>query len=193
MDFNELVSDFATRYGVEGLSANDGAAVLEIDLGEITEPLVACPNDPDDVKPLSAVAGAEIDAVFIGSCMTHLSHLRRVARLLNGAPYAESRFWIAPATRMDRQAMLDEGNFGVFAQSGCRVETPGCSLCMGNQARVKPESVVMSTSTRNFDNRLGDNTRVYLASAELTAISGILGKIPTTAEYMQWITEKLRV
>lgn len=180
----------------ELLARDEGAeysAVLEIDLGEITEPLVACPNDPDDVKPLSQVAGAEIDEVFIGSCMTHLSHLRRVARLMNGAPYAESRFWIAPATRMDRQTMLDEGGFGIFAQSGCRLETPGCSLCMGNQARVKPESVVMSTSTRNFDNRLGDNTRVYLASAELTAISGMLGKIPTTAEYMQWIKEKLRV
>ena len=169
------------------------AATLDIDLGEITEPLLACPNDPDDVRPLSSVAGTAVDEVFIGSCMTHLSHLRRVARLLNGAPYAQSRFWIAPATRMDRQAMLDEGNFGVFAQSGCRLETPGCSLCMGNQARVRPGTVVMSTSTRNFDNRLGDNTQVYLASSELTAITGILGKIPTPAEYMQWINDKLRV
>ncbi len=169
------------------------AAVLEIDLDQITEPLVACPNDPDDVRPLSAIAGAAIDEVFIGSCMTHLSHLKRVARLMNGADYAASRVWIAPSTRMDEQAMQDEGGFSTFGQVGCRLETPGCSLCMGNQARVKPGAVVMSTSTRNFDNRLGDGSQVYLASSELTAITGLTGKIPTPAEYMQWISDKLHV
>lgn len=168
------------------------AAVLEIDLDQITEPLIACPNDPDDVKPLSAVAGAAIDEVFIGSCMTHLSHLQRVARLMQGANYAASRVWIAPSTRMDEQAMQEEGGFSTFGQVGCRLETPGCSLCMGNQARVKPGAVVMSTSTRNFDNRLGDGSQVYLASSELTAITGLLGKIPTHAEYMEWINDKLQ-
>lgn len=168
-------------------------AVLDIDVDEITEPLLACPNDPDDVRPLSAVAGTAIDEVFIGSCMTHLSHLRRVARLLRGAPYAVSRMWIAPSTRMDAKAIQEEGSLSIFAASGARLETPGCSLCMGNQARVRPGATVMSTSTRNFDNRLGDNSQVYLASSELTAISGLLGKIPTHAEYMQWIDGKLRV
>ncbi|MDO5675431.1 MAG: bifunctional aconitate hydratase 2/2-methylisocitrate dehydratase [bacterium] len=168
------------------------AAVLEIDLAELTEPLVACPNDPDDVRPLSAVAGAAIDEVFIGSCMTHLSHLKRVARLMDGASYAACRVWIAPSTRMDEKAMQEEGGFSIFGQVGCRLETPGCSLCMGNQARVKPGATVMSTSTRNFDNRLGDGSQVYLASSELTAITGLLGKIPTPDEYMEWINDKLQ-
>ena len=170
----------------------DYAAILDIDLSEITEPLVACPNDPDDVRPLSAVAGATIDEVFIGSCMTHLSHLRRVSRLMQGAPYAHSRVWVAPSTRMDAQQIQAEGGFSVFAQVGCRLETPGCSLCMGNQARVRPGATVMSTSTRNFDNRLGDNAQVYLASSELTAITGLLARIPSPAEYMQWINDKLQ-
>lgn len=168
------------------------AAVLEIDLNELTEPLVACPNDPDDVRPLSAVAGAAIDEIFIGSCMTHLSHLRRVARLMNGASYANSRVWIAPSTRMDEKSIQEEGSFSIFGQAGCRLETPGCSLCMGNQARVKPGAIVMSTSTRNFDNRLGDGSQVYLGSSELTAITGLLGKIPTPGEYMKWINDKLQ-
>ena len=167
------------------------AAVIEIDLAEITEPLLACPNDPDDVKPLSEVAGTAVQEVFIGSCMTHLSHLRNVAKLFTGASYAKSRVWVAPSTRMDRQTIQDEGSLGIFGPLGCRLETPGCSLCMGNQARVMPETTVISTSTRNFDNRMGDNTKVFLGSSELAAITGLLGKLPTVAEYMQMFKEKL--
>ena len=176
------------------LQRDEGAeylAKIEIDLNTITEPLLACPNDPDDVRPLSEVAGSPIDEAFIGSCMTHLSHLRRAAKLVAGEAYAESRMWVAPSTRMDQQVVMDEGNFSTFSQVGCRIEIPGCSLCMGNQARVKPGARVISTSTRNFDNRLGDNSQVFLASTELTVISGLLGKIPTHKEYMQWINTKL--
>ncbi len=165
-------------------------AVLEIDLAAITEPLLACPNDPDDVRPLSEVAGTAIDEAFIGSCMTHLSHLRAAARLLRDEPYAVSRLWIAPSTRMDRDLVQREGGLSVFAQVGARVEIPGCSLCMGNQARVRPGAVVMSTSTRNFDNRLGDGARVYLGSTEVTAISALLGKLPTPAEYFAFLERK---
>lgn len=167
-------------------------AVLEIDLASITEPLLACPNDPDDVRPLSEVAGTAIDESFIGSCMTHLSHLRAAARLLRDEPYAISRLWIAPSTRMDRDLVQREGGLSVFAQVGARVEIPGCSLCMGNQARVRPGAVVMSTSTRNFDNRLGDGARVYLGSTEVTAISALLGKLPTPAEYFAFLERKER-
>jgi aconitate hydratase 2/2-methylisocitrate dehydratase len=156
--------------------------VIEIDLADITEPILACPNDPDDVRVLSEVAGTVIDEAFIGSCMTHLSHLRAAARLLEDG-YAESRIWLAPSTRLDRDTIKREGSMSVFAQAGCRVEIPGCSLCMGNQARVRPGSTVISTSTRNFDNRLGDGTKVFLASTELTAISGMLGRIPGVEEY----------
>ena len=175
------------------LRADDKArykAVLEIDLAAISEPLLACPNDPDDVRPLSEVAGAVIDEAFIGSCMTHLSHLRNAARLLRGEPYAVSRLWIAPATRMDRDAIQREGGLSVFAQVGGRVEMPGCSLCMGNQARVRPGATVMSTSTRNFDNRLGDGARVYLGSTELTALAALQGHLPMPAEYFQFLERK---
>ncbi len=165
-------------------------AVLEINLAEIAEPLLACPNDPDDVRPLSEVAGAIIDEAFIGSCMTHLSHLRRAARLLVDEPYAVSRLWIAPATRMDRDAIQREGGLSVFAQVGGRVEIPGCSLCMGNQARVRPGATVMSTSTRNFDNRLGDGARVYLGSTELTAMTALKGALPTVDEYFAFLARK---
>lgn len=165
-------------------------AVLEIDLAAITEPLLACPNDPDDVRALSQVAGTAIDEAFIGSCMTHLSHLQAAARLLRDEPYAVSRLWIAPSTRMDRDAIQREGGLSVFAQVGGRVEIPGCSLCMGNQARVRPGAVVMSTSTRNFDNRLGDGARVYLGSTELAAITALLGKLPTTSEYFAFLERK---
>jgi aconitate hydratase 2/2-methylisocitrate dehydratase len=165
-------------------------AVLEIDLDTITEPILAVPNDPDDVRPLSAVAGVSIDEAFIGSCMTHLSHLRVASRLLEGEGYAESRMWLAPSTRMDRDAISDEGGLSIFGQVGCRVEIPGCSLCMGNQGRVKPGATVISTSTRNFDNRLGDGAQVYLASTELTAISGLLGRIPSTDEYFDFLARK---
>ncbi|MBW1635571.1 MAG: bifunctional aconitate hydratase 2/2-methylisocitrate dehydratase [Deltaproteobacteria bacterium] len=162
----------------------DYRAVLEIDLAGITEPVLACPNDPDDVKVLSEVAGTAVDEAFIGSCMTHLSHLRAAAGLMADG-YAESRVWIAPSTRLDRDIIRREGGMSVFAGAGCRVEIPGCSLCMGNQARVRPGSTVISTSTRNFDNRLGDGTRVFLASTELTAISGMLGRIPAVEEYFE--------
>ena len=166
------------------------AAVLEIDLAAITEPLLACPNDPDDVRPLSAVAGDKIDEAFIGSCMVHLDHLRKVAGLLAGKNYAESRLWLAPPTRTDQAILQQEGCLSIYAQAGGRVEIPGCSLCMGNQARVKPGATVISTSTRNFDNRLGDGSRVYLASSELTALAALLGRLPTVAEYFDFLDKK---
>lgn len=175
------------------MSPDKGAeykAVLEIDLDAITEPLLACPNDPDDVRPLSEVAGTVIDEAFIGSCMTHLSHLRAASHLLRDEPYAISRLWLAPSTRMDRDAIQQEGGLSVFAQVGGRVEIPGCSLCMGNQARVRPEATVMSTSTRNFDNRLGDGAQVYLGSTELTAITALLGKLPSVEEYFAFLERK---
>ncbi len=165
-------------------------AVIEIDLTTITEPILAVPNDPDNVKPLSEVAGATIDEVFIGSCMTHLSHLQAAAKILEGEDYAESRMWVAPSTRMDQDAIRLEGGLSTFAQVGCRIEIPGCSLCMGNQGRVKPGATVVSTSTRNFDNRLGDGAQVYLASTELTAISGLLGKLPSSDEYFAFLQKK---
>jgi aconitate hydratase 2/2-methylisocitrate dehydratase len=165
-------------------------AVLEIDLAAITEPLLACPNDPDDVKPLSDVAGVGIDEAFIGSCMTHLAHMQTAARLLAGESYAKSRMWLAPSTRMDRDALRADGGLAAFGQIGCRVEIPGCSLCMGNQARVNPGATVISTSTRNFDNRLGDGAQVYLASTELTAISGLLGRLPGGEEYFAFLEKK---
>jgi aconitate hydratase 2/2-methylisocitrate dehydratase len=170
----------------------DYEAIIEIDLAEITEPLLACPNDPDDVKKLSEVAGEKIDEAFIGSCMTHLSHLRSAAHLLDGEKYAEARLWVAPSTRMDRDTVQLEGGLSVFAQVGGRVEIPGCSLCMGNQARVRPGTTVISTSTRNFDNRLGDGTKVYLGSTELTAISALLGNLPTVQQYFQFLESKSR-
>ncbi len=177
----------------ELLSRDEGAkykAVLDIDLAAITEPLLACPNDPDDVRPLSEVAGTAIDEAFIGSCMTHLDHLQMAARLLRDEPYAVSRLWIAPSTRMDRDAIQREGGLSVFAQVGGRVEIPGCSLCMGNQARVRPGTTVMSTSTRNFDNRLGDGARVYLGSTEVTALSALTGALPTAADYFAFLGKK---
>ncbi len=168
----------------------DYMAILEIDLATLTEPLLACPNDPDDVRPLGAVAGTVIDEAFIGSCMTHLTHLQAAARLLKDEPYALSRLWLAPSTRMDRDAIQAEGGLSVFAQVGGRVEIPGCSLCMGNQARVRPGATVMSTSTRNFNNRLGDGSRVFLGSTEVTAISAIAGKLPTVTEYFAFLERK---
>jgi len=166
------------------------AAVIDIDLAQLTEPILACPNDPDDVRLLSEVAGARIDEAFIGSCMTHLSHLQSASRLLAGENYAEARLWLAPSTRMDRDAIRKEGGLAVFSQVGGRVEIPGCSLCMGNQARVRPGTTVISTSTRNFDNRMGDATRVYLGSTELTAISALQGTLPTVAEYFEFLAKK---
>jgi aconitate hydratase 2/2-methylisocitrate dehydratase len=160
------------------------AAVIEIDLAEITEPIVACPNDPDDVKTLSDVAGAKIDEVFIGSCMTNIGHFRAASKLLEGKRDIPVKLWVAPPTKMDARQLTEEGHYGVFGTAGARTEMPGCSLCMGNQAQVREGATVMSTSTRNFPNRLGKNTNVYLGSAELAAICSKLGRIPTKAEYM---------
>ncbi len=158
--------------------------VIEIDLNEIKEPIVCCPNDPDDAKTLSDVAGAKIDEVFIGSCMTNIGHFRAASKLLEGKRDIPVKLWMAPPTKMDAQQLTEEGHYGVFGNAGARMEMPGCSLCMGNQAQVKEGATVMSTSTRNFPNRLGKNTNVYLGSAELSAICSKLGRIPTQAEYL---------
>ncbi len=158
--------------------------VIEIDLSEIKEPIVCCPNDPDDAKTLSDVSGAKIDEVFIGSCMTNIGHFRAASKLLEGKRDIPVKLWMAPPTKMDAQQLTEEGHYGVFGNAGARMEMPGCSLCMGNQAQVKEGATVMSTSTRNFPNRLGKNTNVYLGSAELSAICSKLGRIPTQAEYL---------
>ncbi len=163
------------------------AEVVEINMSEITEPLLACPNDPDDVKTLSDVAGAKIDEVFIGSCMTNIGHFRAAGKLLQSAgEVIPTRLWIAPPTKMDEHLLMEEGYYNIFAAAGARTEMPGCSLCMGNQARIAAGSTAVSTSTRNFPNRLGQGADVYLASAELAAIASILGKLPTAAEYMEY-------
>ncbi|HEY0268866.1 MAG TPA: bifunctional aconitate hydratase 2/2-methylisocitrate dehydratase [Methyloradius sp.] len=167
------------------------AHIVEIDLNEITEPLVACPNDPDDIKPLSAVVGDKIDEVFIGSCMTNIGHYRAAAKVLEGAGSIPTRLWIAPPTRMDENQLRDEGVYSVFGVAGARTEIPGCSLCMGNQARVADKATVFSTSTRNFDNRMGKDARVYLGSAELAAVCALLGRMPTPEEYMDTVGDKL--
>ena len=160
------------------------AAVIEIDLADIHEPIVACPNDPDDVKTLSDVAGAKIDEVFIGSCMTNIGHFRAASKLLENKRDIPVKLWMAPPTKMDAKQLTEEGHYGVLGSAGARMEMPGCSLCMGNQAQVKEGATVFSTSTRNFPNRLGKNSNVYLGSAELAAICSKLGRIPTKAEYM---------
>jgi aconitate hydratase 2/2-methylisocitrate dehydratase len=160
------------------------AAVIEIDLAEVLEPIVACPNDPDDVKTLSEVAGAKIDEVFIGSCMTNIGHFRAASKLLENKRDIPVKLWVAPPTKMDANRLSEEGHYGVLGAAGARMEMPGCSLCMGNQAQVREGATVFSTSTRNFPNRLGKNTFVYLGSAELAAIASKLGRIPTREEYM---------
>jgi aconitate hydratase 2/2-methylisocitrate dehydratase len=164
------------------------AAVIEIDLADIHEPIVACPNDPDDVKTLSDVAGNVIDEVFIGSCMTNIGHFRAASKLLEGKRDIPVKLWVAPPTKMDAKQLSEEGHYGVLGSAGARMEMPGCSLCMGNQAQVKEGATVFSTSTRNFPNRLGKNANVYLGSAELAAICSKLGRIPTRAEYMDDMT-----
>jgi len=166
-------------------------AVLEIDLAAITEPLVACPNDPDDVRPLSAVAGDPVQEVFIGSCMTNIGQFRAAARLLDKAGTPAARVWITPPTKMDAAELMREGYYALFVGFGGRTEMPGCSLCMGNQARVAPGTTVFSTSTRNFDHRLGDNTRVYLGSSELAAVAALKGRMPTVEEYMSAMKERV--
>ena len=160
------------------------AAELEVNLSDIKEPILACPNDPDDVRLLSDVAGTPIDEVFIGSCMTGFSHFHEVAEILKGQKNLATRLWMTPATRLDALELKNDGRFSVFGATGARLETPGCSLCMGNQARVADGTTVMSTSTRNFPNRMGDDTNVYLGSAQLSAICAVMGKIPTVYEYM---------
>ena len=160
------------------------AAVIEIDLNDIKEPLLACPNDPDDIKPLSEVAGAKVDEVFIGSCMTNIGHYRAAGKVLEQAGTVPTRLWIAPPTRMDSHQLTEEGYYSIFGRVGARMEMPGCSLCMGNQARVADGTTVVSTSTRNFPNRMGKDSNVYLSSAELAAVAATLGKLPTVAEYL---------
>jgi aconitate hydratase 2/2-methylisocitrate dehydratase len=164
------------------------AAVIEIDLADIHEPILACPNDPDDVKTLAEVAGTKIDEVFIGSCMTNIGHFRAASKLMEGKRDIPVKLWIAPPTKMDAKQLSDEGHYGILGGAGARMEMPGCSLCMGNQAQVKEGAVVFSTSTRNFPNRLGKNSFVYLGSAEMAAICSKLGRIPTKEEYLADMT-----
>ena len=165
------------------------AAVIEIDLNEIKEPLLACPNDPDDIKPLSEVQDTKIDEVFIGSCMTNIGHFRAAGQLLKKYKEIPTRLWVVPPTKMDEKQLIEEGIYNVFGVAGARTEVPGCSLCMGNQARVAPNSTVISTSTRNFPNRLGDGADVFLGSAELSAVSAVLGKLPSPSEYLEIMKE----
>ena len=167
------------------------AAVIEIDLDQISEPILACPNDPDNVKTLSEVAGAPIDEVFIGSCMTNIGHYRAAATVLKGQGENAARLWVCPPTRMDEEMLKQEGYYAIFEAAGSRMEMPGCSLCMGNQARVENDTTVFSTSTRNFNNRLGNGAQVYLGSAELAAVCAQLGRIPSRNEYLKIAAEKI--
>jgi len=167
------------------------AEIIEIDLSEIKEPIVAAPNDPDNIKLLSEVAGDKIDEIFIGSCMTNIGHYRAAAKVLEGVPPVSSRLWICPPTRMDEHQLKEEGIYGIFGASGARTEMPGCSLCMGNQARVGDNTTVFSTSTRNFNNRMGKGAQVYLGSAELAAACALLGCIPTVQEYLEMMANKI--
>nr|WP_246480485.1 bifunctional aconitate hydratase 2/2-methylisocitrate dehydratase [Motiliproteus sediminis] len=172
---------------MEGDADADYAAVIEIDLNDVKEPILACPNDPDDVKLLSEVQGTKIDEVFIGSCMTNIGHFRAAGKVLEKiGKQLPTKLWVAPPTKMDQYQLTEEGYYGIFGRAGVRTEMPGCSLCMGNQARVAANSTVMSTSTRNFPNRLGDGANVYLSSAELAAVGAALGKIPSFDEYMEY-------
>ena len=166
------------------------AAVIEINLTEIDQPIVCAPNDPDDARLLSEVQGDQVDEVFIGSCMTNIGHFRAAGELLeaHGAPVS-TRMWICPPTRMDEHQLMEEGYFAIFGRAGARTEMPGCSLCMGNQARVAPGATVLSTSTRNFPNRLGEDANVYLTSAELAAVGALLGKLPTPDEYQAYASK----
>ena len=178
----------------ELMSADENAEyadTIEVNLDEIKEPIVAAPNDPDNVKLMSECAGDKVDEVFIGSCMTNIGHYRAAAKILEGAGVVKGRLWICPPTRMDEKQLREEGVYGVFAAAGARTEMPGCSLCMGNQARVEDNATVFSTSTRNFNNRMGKGAQVYLGSAELAAVCALLGKIPTVEEYMAVVKEKI--
>jgi aconitate hydratase 2/2-methylisocitrate dehydratase len=176
---------------MEADSDAEYAEIIEIDLNEIKEPIVAAPNDPDNVKLLSEVANDSIQEVFVGSCMTNIGHYRATAKVLEGEPPVKTRLWICPPTRMDEKQLKDEGVYGTFGAAGARTEMPGCSLCMGNQARVADGVTVFSTSTRNFNNRMGKDARVYLGSAELAAVCAMLGRIPTVQEYMDIVAKKI--
>lgn len=167
------------------------AEIIEIDLNEIKEPIVAAPNDPDNVKLLSEVANDPVQEVFVGSCMTNIGHYRATAKVLDGEPPVKVRLWICPPTRMDEHQLKEEGVYGTFSTAGARTEMPGCSLCMGNQARVEDNTTVFSTSTRNFNNRMGKGAQVYLGSAELAAVCAMLGRIPTVQEYMHIVARKI--
>ncbi|WP_041230373.1 bifunctional aconitate hydratase 2/2-methylisocitrate dehydratase [Deferribacteres bacterium DY0037] len=167
------------------------AAVIEIDLAEITEPILACPNDPDDVKLLSDIAGTKIDETFIGSCMTNIGHFRAAGKIWEGEAYPKTRMWMTPPTRMDEMQLMEEGYYSIFSSVGARTEIPGCSLCMGNQGRVAPKAFVLSTSTRNFPNRIGDESQVFLGSAELTAITALCGELPTKEKYFELFEKKV--
>ncbi len=168
----------------------DYAEIIEIDLNEITQPILACPNDPDDVKLLEDVAGTKIDEVFIGSCMTNIGHFRAAGKMLEAfGGTLPTRMWVTPPTKMDEAQLTEEGYYSIYGKAGARTEMPGCSLCMGNQARVAAKSTVVSTSTRNFPNRLGDGANVYLSSAEIAAVASILGRIPTMEEYMEFASK----
>jgi len=167
------------------------AAILEIDLSKITEPILACPNDPDDVKLLSEVSGTKIDDVFIGSCMTNIGHFRAAGEIWKNHKEAGTKIWLTPPTAMDKTQLMKEGYYSIFSKIGARTEVPGCSLCMGNQARVMSKDVVYSTSTRNFDNRLGDGALVYLGSAELAAVTALKGQLPTVSEYLKIVKEEV--
>merc|ERR1719442_130951 len=159
--------------------------VYDIDLASITEPILCAPNDPDDARTLSDVAGDKVDEVFIGSCMTNIGHFRAAGELLDGHDgQLPTRLWIAPPTRMDEAQLTEEGFYSIYGKAGAPTEMPGCSLCMGNQARIAPKSTAVSTSARNFPNRLGQGANVYLASAELAAIAAIMGRLPTKQEYL---------
>ncbi|HZX52519.1 MAG TPA: aconitase family protein, partial [Pseudomonas sp.] len=166
------------------------AEIIEIDLADINEPVLCAPNDPDDARLLSSVQGEKIDEVFIGSCMTNIGHFRAAGKLLEKVEGTlPTRLWLSPPTKMDQHQLTEEGYYGIYGKAGARMEMPGCSLCMGNQARVEANSTVVSTSTRNFPNRLGDGANVYLASAELAAVASILGRLPTVEEYMVYAKE----
>ncbi len=168
------------------------AAIIEIDLSKITEPILACPNDPDDVKLLSDVANTKIDEVFIGSCMTNIGHFRAAGHIWKGEKEAPSKIWLTPPTKMDRATLMKEGYYSIFSAIGARTEVPGCSLCMGNQARVHSNATVISTSTRNFDNRMGDGAQVFLGSAELVAVTALLGRLPEPSEYFEYFSQRVQ-
>jgi aconitate hydratase 2/2-methylisocitrate dehydratase len=185
---NEMLEWLKNPVLIEADADAEYFEIIEINMSEIKEPLLACPNDPDDIKTLSELSGTAIDEVFLGSCMTNIGHFRAAGKLLDKhTGELPTRLWVAPPTKMDQTQLIEEGYYSSFGKAGARMEMPGCSLCMGNQARVAENSTVVSTSTRNFPNRLGSGANVYLASAELAAVCSILGKIPSFEEYMQYV------